>query len=117
MHGNNRKSEKHGLRSIDIPQAFRCLRPARVCRAGAVLCLGLALSFAPGAVSAGDGSLQFLQALRENGYGDMAVEYLRILDKAARSAEGSPRPYGIWRCRGAFRRRRPTPTTPENTSV
>jgi len=81
MHGNNRKSGKRGIRSTDMPQAFRGLRPARAFRVVAVSCLGLALIFSPGAVSAGDGSLQFLQALRENGYGDMAVEYLRILDK------------------------------------
>ncbi|MBU4271301.1 MAG: hypothetical protein KKA28_05505 [Planctomycetes bacterium] len=43
-----------------------------------VLCVPL--TWTAGTASAGEEPLRFLQVLRENGYGDMAVEYLRILD-------------------------------------
>ncbi len=43
--------------------------------------LFLPLSLFAATASAGEQPLRFLKVLRENGYGDMAVEYLRILDK------------------------------------
>ncbi len=44
-----------------------------------VLCVPL--TWTAGTASAGEEPLRFLQVLRENGYGDIAVEYLRILDQ------------------------------------
>jgi tetratricopeptide (TPR) repeat protein len=53
------------------------MKPIRILVVFGSIVLGLA-----GGVSlAGENPLRFLHALQENGYGDMAVEYLRILDK------------------------------------
>ncbi len=58
-------------------QKIRCFHFALLC----AFALGVPPTLSAGTASAGEEPLRFLQVLRENGYGDMAVEYLKILDK------------------------------------
>lgn len=59
----------------------KCKIPSIISNFAFLLFLCVPLFLSPRTASAEEDPLRFLQVLRENGYGDMAVEYLLILDK------------------------------------
>ena len=65
------------------------------------LSLGRPRDAAAAVSPAQESPLRFLHALQANGYGDMAVEYLKIARKEARPAARDSATFGTWRCRRA----------------
>ncbi|MCD4728743.1 MAG: hypothetical protein K8R46_13850, partial [Pirellulales bacterium] len=74
--GNQKKTAERGNQKKTVERGNQ-KKIAIFC----VFVLCVPLTWTAGTASAGEKPLRFLQVLRENGYGDMAVDYLRILDK------------------------------------